>query len=114
MATEQTQSDTSDIELEHELASLLDVERFTPSAEFRKRALLSDPKIYEEADKDWQGWWVKQAEQLHWFKKWDTVLDDSNPPFYKWFVGGKLNVSYNCLDRHVEAGRGDKVAFNWL
>jgi len=114
MATDQTQSDTSDIELEHELASLLDVERFPPSAEFRKRALLSDPKIYEEADKDWQGWWVKQAEQLHWFKKWDTVLDDSNPPFYKWFVGGQLNVSYNCLDRHVEAGRGDRVAFNWL
>jgi len=114
MATEQSQSDTSDIELEHELASLLDIERFAPSAEFVKRALLSDPKIYEEADKDWQGWWVKQAEELHWFKKWDKVLDDSNPPFYKWFVGGQLNVSYNCLDRHVEAGRGDRVAFNWL
>jgi acetyl-CoA synthetase len=114
MATDQTQTDTSDPELDRELASLLDVEFFPPSAEFRKRALLSDPKIYEEAESDWQGWWVRQAEQLHWFKKWDTVLDDSNPPFYKWFVGGKLNVSYNCLDRHVEAGRGDKVAFNWL
>jgi acetyl-CoA synthetase len=114
MATDQTQSDTSDPELDRELASLLDGEYFPPSAEFRKRALLSDPKIYEEAESDWQGWWVRQAEQLHWFKKWDTVLDDSNPPFYKWFVGGKLNVSYNCLDRHVEAGRGDKVAFNWL
>ena len=114
MATDQSQADTSDPELDRELASLLDVEFFPPSAEFRKRALLSDPKIYEEAESDWQGWWVRQAEQLHWFKKWDTVLDDSNPPFYKWFVGGKLNVSYNCLDRHVEAGRGDKVAFNWL
>jgi acetyl-CoA synthetase len=114
MATDQTQSDTSDPELDRELASLLDVEYFPPSAEFRKRALLSDPEIYEEAERDWQGWWVRQAEQLHWFEKWDTVLDDSNPPFYKWFVGGKLNVSYNCLDRHVEAGRGDKVAFNWL
>ncbi|HEX2703230.1 MAG TPA: acetate--CoA ligase [Solirubrobacteraceae bacterium] len=114
MATDQTQSDTSDPELDRELASLLDVEFFPPSAEFRKRALLSDPKIYEEAESDWQGWWVRQAEQLHWFKKWDTVLDDSNPPFYKWFVGGSLNVSYNCLDRHVEADRGDKVAFNWL
>ena len=114
MATDQSQADTSDPELDRELASLLDVEFFPPSAEFRKRALLSDPKIYEEAENDWQGWWVRQAEQLHWFKKWDTVLDDSNPPFYKWFVGGKLNVSYNCLDRHVEAGRGDKVAFNWL
>ncbi len=114
MATDQTQSDTSDPELDRELASLLDIERFSPPADFVKRALLSDPKIYEEAESDWQGWWVRQAEQLHWFKKWDTVLDDSNPPFYKWFVGGKLNVSYNCLDRHVEAGRGDKVAFNWL
>ena len=114
MATEQPQLDTHDEELEQELASLLDVERFPPSAEFRKHALLSDPKVYEEAEQDWQGWWVKQAEELHWFKKWDTVLDDSNPPFYKWFVGGQLNVSYNCLDRHVEAGRGDKVAINWL
>jgi acetyl-CoA synthetase len=114
MATEQGQVDTSDMELEHELAALLDVERFPPPAAFRKRALLSDPAIYEEAERDWQGWWVRQAEELHWFKKWDTVLDDSNPPFYKWFVGGELNVSYNCLDRHVEAGRGDRVAFNWL
>ena len=114
MATEQPQLDTHDEELEQELASLLDVERFPPSAEFRKHALLSDPKVYEEAEQDWQGWWVKQAEELHWFKTWDTVLDDSNPPFYKWFVGGQLNVSYNCLDRHVEAGRGDKVAINWL
>jgi acetyl-CoA synthetase len=114
MATDQTQSDTTDPELDRELAELLNVERFPPPAAFRERALLSDPKIYEEADRDWQGWWVRQAEELHWFKKWDTVLDDSNPPFYKWFVGGKLNVSYNCLDRHVEAGRGDKVAFNWL
>jgi acetyl-CoA synthetase len=114
MATEQSQSDTNDLELERELASLLDTERFPPPPQFVERALLSDPKVYEEADKDWQGWWVKQAEELHWFKKWDQVLDDSNPPFYKWFVGGQLNVSYNCLDRHVEAGRGERVAFNWL
>jgi acetyl-CoA synthetase len=114
MATDQSQANTSDMELEHELASLLDIERFPPPAAFREHALLNDPAIYEEAERDWQGWWVKQAEELHWFKKWDTVLDDSNPPFYKWFVGGKLNVSYNCLDRHVEAGRGDRIAFNWL
>ena len=99
--------DTHDEELERELAGLLDVERSPPPAEFRKHALLSDPGVYEEAEADWQGWWVKQAEELHWFKRWDQVLDDSNPPFYKWFVGGQLNVSYNCLDRHVEAGRGD-------
>jgi acetyl-CoA synthetase len=114
MATEQSQLDTHDEELERELASLLSVERFPPPEEFRRHALLSDPNVYKDAEADWQGWWVKQAEELHWFKKWDQVLDDSNPPFYKWFIGGQLNISYNCLDRHVEAGRGDKVAFHWL
>ena len=79
----------------------------------RRHANLQDPGIYAQADADWQGWWVSQAERLHWFKKWDRVLDDSNPPFYKWFVGGKLNVSYNCLDRHVENGLGDRVAYHW-
>ena len=113
MTTEHTGLDESELELERELASLLDVERFDPPAAFREHALLSDPAIYEEADADWQGWWVRQAEELDWFRKWDTVLDDSNPPFYKWFVGGQLNVSYNCLDRHVEAGRGDRVAYHW-
>ena len=99
--------------LDRELAELLDVETFDPPAEFREHALLKDPAVYERAARDPQGWWVEQAERLHWFQKWDTVLDDSNPPFYKWFTGGKLNVSYNCLDRHVEAGRGERVAFHW-
>ena len=79
----------------------------------REHALLSDPAIYEEADADWKGWWVKQAKELHWFKEPTEDLDDSNPPFYKWFEDGKLNASYNCLDRHVEAGNGDRVAFHW-
>jgi acetyl-CoA synthetase len=113
MATDQSQSETTDLELEGELAALLDQERFPVPEAFRKRALLSDPAVYEEAERDWQGWWVKQAQELDWFKPWDQVLDDSNPPFYKWFVGGKLNVSYNCLDRHVEAGRGDRIALHW-
>jgi acetyl-CoA synthetase len=99
--------------LDHELAELLEVERFEPPEEFRERALLNDPVAYERAAGDPQAWWVQQAQQLHWFKPWDTVLDDSNPPFYKWFVGGELNVSYNCLDRHVEAGLGERVAFHW-
>jgi acetyl-CoA synthetase len=113
MATEHTGLDADELALERELASLLDVERFEPPAAFREHALLSDPAIYEEAEADWQGWWARQASELHWFKPWDKVLDDSNPPFYKWFVGGQLNVSYNCLDRHVEAGRGDRVALHW-
>jgi acetyl-CoA synthetase len=111
MATEQDTANEPD--LEHELASLLEVERFDPPAGFREHALLSDPGVYEEAEADWQGWWAENAGKLHWFKEWDTVLDDSNPPFYKWFVGGKLNVSYNCVDRHVEAGNGSRVAFHW-
>jgi acetyl-CoA synthetase len=109
MATEAS----SERDLDRELADLLEVEKFDPPEEFRSHALLNDPSIYEEADRDWKGWWERQARELHWFKEWDQVLDDSNPPFYKWFTGGKLNISYNCLDRHVEAGRGDKVAFHW-
>jgi acetyl-CoA synthetase len=100
-------------ELDRELGKLLDVERFDPPAEFRAQALLNDPDVYAEAARDPQAWWAKQARELHWFKPWDTVLDDSNPPFYKWFLGGELNVSYNCLDRHVEAGRGSRVALHW-
>ncbi|MGA2452967.1 MAG: acetate--CoA ligase [Solirubrobacteraceae bacterium] len=100
-------------ELDAELASLLDVERFEPPADFRERALLNDPAVYEQAAADPLGWWTAQAERLDWFQKWTRVLDDDDPPFYKWFTGGTLNVSYNCLDRHVIAGRGERVAFHW-
>src|SRR6188508_286017 len=95
--------------LEQDLERLLDIEQIDPPDEFRDRAQVS-----EESDPDdWKGFWAEQARQLDWAQEWDTVLDDSDPPFYKWFVGGKLNVSYNCLDRHVEAGNGDRVAFHW-
>jgi acetyl-CoA synthetase len=109
MASERSAAD----ELEQELASLLDVETLAPPTEFRRRALLSDPEIYATADADWQGWWAEQARELDWSEPWRTVVDESNPPFYKWFVGGTLNASYNCLDRHVAAGRGDRVAYHW-
>ncbi len=69
--------------------------------------------MHEEAASDPEAWWAKQAEALDWFERWDTVLDESEAPFYKWFTGGKLNASHNALDRHVEAGRGDRVAFHW-
>ena len=111
MATEPKLS--SGDELERELGGLLDTEKLDPPEEFREQALIKDASVFEEAANDLEGWWAKQAEELHWFKKWDQVLDESDPPFYKWFVGGKLNVSYNCLDRHVEAGNGDRVAFHW-
>jgi acetyl-CoA synthetase len=99
--------------LDDELARMLELERFEPPASFREHALLSDPAIYEEAAHDPQAWWAKQAQALDWFAPWERVLDDSQPPFYKWFVGGKINASHNCLDRHVAAGRGDRVALHW-
>jgi acetyl-CoA synthetase len=109
MATEERSAD-----LERELESLLKVERFEPPAEFRERARWSDPKIYEEAAADPEAWWLRQATEL---LDWDTEpsqgLDDSNPPFYKWFADGRLNASAQCLDRHVEAGRGERVAYHW-
>jgi acetyl-CoA synthetase len=100
--------------LEEELSALLEVERFAPSAEFRSRALLSDPSVYEEAASDPEAWWKRQAtELLDWIEEPGQGLDASNPPFYTWFADGKLNASANCLDRHVEAGNGDRVAFHW-
>ena len=104
---------TGDKTLEAQLEEMLEIEKFDPPEEFVKNALLNDPSIYEEAEKDWKGWWLKQAKELHWFKEPSETLDDSNPPFYKWFTDGKINASYNCLDRHVEAGNGDRVAFHW-
>jgi acetyl-CoA synthetase len=111
MADTEAQTGT---ELERELERLLeDNPTFEPPEEFKKNALWNDPSVYEEAAKDREAWWAGHAKALHWFSEWDQVLDDSNPPFYKWFTGGKINASYNCLDRHVEAGIGDRVAFHW-
>jgi acetyl-CoA synthetase len=99
--------------LERELESLLEIERFEPPDEFLVHALVSDPSIYREAEADYEGWWERQAAALDWFEPWNQVLDWSNPPFAKWFLGGKLNASHNCVDRHVQAGRGDRIAYHW-
>jgi acetyl-CoA synthetase len=99
--------------LDEDLARLLEVERFEPPASFREHALLSDPAVYEEAARDPQAWWARQAQSLDWSTPWERVLDDGNPPFYKWFVGGAINACHNCLDRHVAAGRGERVAIHW-
>ncbi len=99
--------------LEQSLEAMLEIEKFDPPEDFREHAKVTDTEMYDRADEDFQGFWAEQAEALHWEQKWDTVLDDSDPPFYKWFTGGKLNVSYNCVDRHVEAGNGDRIAFYW-
>ncbi len=108
-----TITQTSEQTLEAKLEEMLDIERFDPPEEFVKHALLNDPSVYDEAEKDWKGWWMKQAKELHWFKEPTEDVDESNPPFYKWFADGKINASYNCVDRHVEAGNGERVAFHW-
>jgi acetyl-CoA synthetase len=101
-------------DLERELGALLEVERFEPPEAFREQALWSDPAVYEEAAADPAGWWLRQAtELLDWVEPPSQGLDESNPPFYKWFADGRLNASANCLDRHVNAGRGNRVAYRW-
>jgi acetyl-CoA synthetase len=86
---------------------------FPPPAGFKSDALVTGTETYQDAEGDWQGFWAKQAaELLTWYEDWHTILE-WDLPFAQWFVGGKLNVAYNCLDRHVEAGRGDKVAYHW-
>ncbi|MEA2483448.1 MAG: acetyl-CoA synthetase [Thermoleophilaceae bacterium] len=101
-------------EVEPDLEVLLKTEdTFPPPDEFAQQANAGDPSIYDEADKDFEGWWERWAKELDWFEEWQTVLD-WDPPWAKWFKEGKLNVSHNCLDRHVEAGKGDKVAYHWI
>jgi acetyl-CoA synthetase len=95
------------------LEELQQVEQFDPPEDFREHALIKDRSVHDEAASDPVGWWAEQAKALDWFSEWDTVLNEDDPPFYKWFEGGTLNASYNCVDRHVETGRGDRVAFHW-
>jgi acetyl-CoA synthetase len=85
---------------------------FAPSEAFRDHALVTGTSLYDDAERDWQGFWARQALALDWEKEWTAILD-WDLPNAAWFVGGRLNVSYNCLDRHVAAGHGDQVAFYW-
>jgi len=99
---------------EETLSNLLKEDRrFEPPAELAANANLKE-EAYARAQADREGFWAEQAERLSWDQKWDRVLDWDNPPFAKWFVGGRLNAAYNCVDRHVEEGRGDRVAFHWV
>ena len=100
-----------------EIESVLSESRvFPPPADFSEHAYVKSfeeyEKLYNESVADPEAFWAKQAEELHWFKKWDKVLE-WNEPFAKWFVSGKINVSYNCLDRHLETWRKNKAAFIW-
>jgi acetyl-CoA synthetase len=92
------------------IAALLEEERtFPPPQEFKKNANINDPRIYEIAARDPEAFWAKAAEELDWFKKWEKVLE-WDPPWAKWFIGGKLNASYNCIDRHLKTWRRNKAA----
>jgi acyl-coenzyme A synthetase/AMP-(fatty) acid ligase len=100
--------------VEERLEQLLEARRFPPPPDFAAHAQVRDQPVYEQAAKDAPAWWADQARQrLDWQTPFSSVLDDGNPPFYSWFADGRLNASYNCLDRHVEAGHGDRVAFHW-
>jgi acetyl-CoA synthetase len=100
--------------VEERLEQLLQTGEFPPPPEFAEHAKVRDQAVYEEAAKDGPAWWADQArERLNWQTPFSSALDDSDAPFYTWFADGRLNASYNCLDRHVEAGHGGRVAFHW-
>ncbi len=82
-----------------------------PPEEFREGAVVQSPDIYQKAEDDFEGFWEEQAERLHWSRRWTRVLE-WKPPWVKWFIGGRLNVSVNCLDRHLET-IPDRVAYHW-
>jgi acetyl-CoA synthetase len=102
-----------DKEVEKTIEALL-VERrtFKPPEDFVEQANANDPSIYAEAERDPDAFWAQQAERLDWAERWDQVLE-WDPPHQKWFLGGKLNVAHNCLDRHL-ASNGDRVAYHWI
>lgn len=91
---------------------LSETRRFAPSAGFAEQSVAA-PEIYREAKDDRLGFWADRARELHWHSPFTETLDWSNPPFAKWFADGRINVAYNCLDRHVLAGNGDRVALHW-
>jgi acetyl-CoA synthetase len=96
---------------------LAETRKFPPSAEFSSKAHIKSMEEYQALHKrsleDPDGFWSEVASELHWFKKWDTVLNDSDKPFFKWFEGGKTNICYNCLDRHLDGPNRDKPAIVW-
>jgi acetyl-CoA synthetase len=103
----------SDAKHEENLDALLEENRkFPPSEEFRKQANANDPEIYERARRDPETFWAQQAERLEWFTKW-TKISEWNAPWAKWFLGGKINITHNCVDRHAASSRRNKAAIIW-
>ena len=89
-------------------------EVYLPSEEVINNSTIKDwNELNKEAEADYEGFWSELAEKLHWFQKWNKVIDDSNKPFYKWFTGAKTNIVYNCLDVHVKTHRRNKLALIW-
>lgn len=93
-------------------ALLLEERRIPPPEAFRRQANVQDPEVYARAEADPEGFWAEVARELHWFRPWDRVLE-WEPPYARWFVGGRTNLAYNCLDRHVMGGRRTKAAIVW-
>ncbi len=104
-------SDDTNTQLE---ARLEEQDTFEPPESFVEQANVSDPAIYEEFEENWPECWERAADLLDWESEYDQVLDDSDAPFYEWFADGTLNASYNCIDRHIEAGRGEEAAIEWV
>ena len=89
-------------------------EIYPPAKEFLHHLTIKHPEeLSRRADQDLAGFWEEQARQFEWFSPWKQVLDDSNKPFFKWFVGATTNIAYNCLDRHVSTWRRNKLALVW-
>src|SRR5436190_21736060 len=97
------------------IEALLDERRtFPPPPEFAAEAVVADPSVYEEAERDHEAFWARLAgEFIAWYRE-PTKRLEWDPPHCTWFADGELNVAYNCLDKHVEAGRGDRVAYHWV
>ena len=94
-------------------ALLQENREFPPPVDFSKNAVANDPELYARASKDPEAFWESMAKELHWFEPFKSVLDWSNPPFARWFEGGKTNLSTNCLDRHLDGLKADKEALIW-
>ncbi|MFC7216559.1 AMP-binding protein, partial [Saliphagus sp. GCM10025334] len=94
-------------------ARLAEGETYEPPSSFVEQANVSDPGIYEEFEENWPECWERAADLLSWNQEYDTVLEADDAPFYRWFTGGELNASYNCLDRHVEDGAKNRAAIKW-
>ena len=100
-------------EPQRNIDALLSEQRtFPPPQAFRDSAVVADPAVYEKAAADHEAFWAEQAGRLAWSRPWDSVME-RDAPWVTWFKGGRLNASVNCLDRHIEAGGGEKVAFLW-